>query len=436
MFDKKDQTVKGAVDTYSFEQDFAQEKIADHGHGERTGSSFGAFFNIVCVVAGTGTLQLPWCLAEGGWAAVMCVFLASAIAVFTGRLLIQCLYHKEGQRLSSYPEIGMAAYGPILKYFILVLHYSICLGGPCVYISLAGGGTYELVKEIVGITKAMWIIIAAILVCIPFVLIKSMKEVAILAIFGVLSTIVVVVVVVAVGFIDLPNVETTHSIVRWENIPAAMGTICFSFGGNVVYPHVESAMKNPQSWTKVLFFAVMSIMTMYLMIAISGYFVYGEKVEPIVYDSLPQNPATLTAIALLIAHVILAAPIMLTAVALELEDSFNITVENMGAAREFMFRALLRTAMVVLLTFPAVFIPVSKLMSLIGSFSNSILIFVMPVVLHWRLFGFRSMNILSLCACAVCIVVGVVACVCGTQQSIASLIAYFSNPEGASASMH
>ncbi|KAJ1957446.1 hypothetical protein IWQ62_005086 [Dispira parvispora] len=427
MLGKDDQAVKGAVDSYSFEQDFVQEKIADHGHGERTGSSFGAFFNIVCVVAGTGTLQLPWCLAEGGWVALSCVFLAAAMAIFTGRLLIQCLYHKEGQRLSSYPEVGMAAYGPIAKYFIVVLHYAISLGAPCVYISLSGGGTYDLVKDMVGITKAMWIIIAAILVCIPFVLIKSMKDVAILSLFGVLATAVVVVVVVAVGFIDLPNVETTHSLVRWDNLPAAMGTICFSFGGNVVYPHVESSMKNPQSWTKVLFLAIMCSMTMYLMTAISGYFVYGEKVEAIVYDSLPPNPATITAIALLIGSIILSAPIMLTAVALELEDKFNITVENLGAAREFMFRALLRTGMVVLLTFPAVFVPVSKLMSLIGSFSNSLLIFVMPILFHWRLFGFRSMNIVSRCICLLCIVVGVVACIFGTKRAIGDLIVVFSN---------
>lgn len=29
------------------------------------GSSYQAFFNIVCVVAGTGTLGLPFCLAQG-----------------------------------------------------------------------------------------------------------------------------------------------------------------------------------------------------------------------------------------------------------------------------------------------------------------------------------------------------------------------------------
>lgn len=31
------------------------------------GSSFLAYFNIVCVVAGTGALGLPYALKQGGW---------------------------------------------------------------------------------------------------------------------------------------------------------------------------------------------------------------------------------------------------------------------------------------------------------------------------------------------------------------------------------
>jgi hypothetical protein len=33
----------------------------------KKGSSFLAYFNIVCVVAGTGALGLPYALRQGGW---------------------------------------------------------------------------------------------------------------------------------------------------------------------------------------------------------------------------------------------------------------------------------------------------------------------------------------------------------------------------------
>ncbi|KAJ1978368.1 hypothetical protein H4R34_003226 [Dimargaris verticillata] len=424
----KFETQKQSGDPYSFDQDFDQEKVVGHGHGEREGSSFGAYFNIVCVIAGTGTLQLPYSFGQCGWIGILLILLAGAIAIFTGNLLIKCLYYKDGERLSSYPEIGLASLGPIGKYVIMVLHYSISLGGSCVYISIAGTGTGPLVRNLgPDIPDVLWVIIAAVLVCLPFVLVKSMKEVALLAAFGAVSTLVLVVVVVAVGLVDFPNqIDNTHQVVVWSQVPVAMGSICFSFGGNVVYPHVESAMKNPQSWAKVLFLAIASIVVMYLMIAIVGYHVYGESSESPIYDSLPSNPATTVAILMLVAHVILAAPIMLTAFALEVEEAFNINVETMGKSREFLVRALLRSGTVVAITVPAIFLPVKLLMSLVGSLSNSLIIFVFPIVCYWRLFGIRAMNWPSLIFSGICIVVGIVACICGTTGAIADLIKHFS----------
>jgi hypothetical protein len=34
---------------------------------EKGGSAFLAYFNVVCVVAGTGALSLPYALKQGGW---------------------------------------------------------------------------------------------------------------------------------------------------------------------------------------------------------------------------------------------------------------------------------------------------------------------------------------------------------------------------------
>lgn len=37
------------------------------------GSSFLAYFNVVCVVAGTGALGLPFALKQGGWIGQYCI---------------------------------------------------------------------------------------------------------------------------------------------------------------------------------------------------------------------------------------------------------------------------------------------------------------------------------------------------------------------------
>ncbi|KAJ1659829.1 hypothetical protein IWQ61_001139 [Dispira simplex] len=396
-----------------------------HDH-ESKGSSFGAFFNIVCVIAGTGTLQLPYAFAQGGWISMVLLILAGYFAYYTGCLMVQCLYSQEGKRMGSYPEIGLASFGKVGKYVVLVLHYSICLGSACVYINVAGSSVYELAKAMdIAVPFQLWIVIAALLVWLPFAFVKSMKEVAILAIFGVVATVAMIVVVVVMSLIDIPNqLDNKHSVANWLQLPPAMGSICFAFGGNVVYPHVESSMKNPHSFNKVLLFSIITILGMYILTAVVGYQVYGETVKPLIYNSVPANPATTIAILMLVAHVILAAPIMLTTFALEIEESYNITVERFGKAKEFTMRLILRSATVVILTIPAMFLPVDMLMSLVGSLSNSLIIYVLPIVCYWRLYGIRSMNWFSLLLCGVCILMATIACIFGTMSAIKDLVIY------------
>ncbi|KAF8928372.1 hypothetical protein BGZ58_009695 [Dissophora ornata] len=132
------------------------------------GSNLSAFFNIVCLVAGTGTLGLPYSLAKG-------------------------------------TEIQ------------------------------------GLTQAHVNISDKVWIWICCGFVSIPFVLMKTLKEVSLLSIFGVIATAVLVGVTMVESGLDYKNhkdtVEYDGAILR--NLPLAVATISVCFGGNVVYMHVE-----------------------------------------------------------------------------------------------------------------------------------------------------------------------------------------------------
>lgn len=54
-----------------------------------TGSSFLAYFNVVCVIAGTGTLGLPAALKLGGWIGLVILFLAWTMSIVS--LFSPCL---------------------------------------------------------------------------------------------------------------------------------------------------------------------------------------------------------------------------------------------------------------------------------------------------------------------------------------------------------
>jgi vesicular inhibitory amino acid transporter len=61
------------------------------------------------MLCGVGILTTPYALKQGGWISLGLLFLLAIVAWYTGCLLRHCLDSKSG--LSSYPDIGQAAFG-------------------------------------------------------------------------------------------------------------------------------------------------------------------------------------------------------------------------------------------------------------------------------------------------------------------------------------
>lgn len=70
----------------------SEEVITEDDHDEndhiefgidrsKQGSSFTAFFSVVCVVAGTGALGLPYGLAQGGWIGLFILCLSWILSI-------------------------------------------------------------------------------------------------------------------------------------------------------------------------------------------------------------------------------------------------------------------------------------------------------------------------------------------------------------------
>ncbi|KAG0230423.1 hypothetical protein BGW41_002526 [Actinomortierella wolfii] len=242
------------------------------------GSNLTAFANVVCVVAGTGTLGLPFALAKGGWIGVGILFLSMIMSIYTGILIIKCIYYNGHTRLHSYQEIGQHAFGRIGLWAVWFFHTSIVLGAPVMYFILSGGQIHEMTKSKVDLSDKAWIWICASVVSVPFVLLKTLKEVSLLSIFGTLATLVLCVVTMVESIVQFPELKATvgHDAVILQNLPMAVATISVCFGGNVVYMHVEESMRYPRSWNKVLIWSMLACVVMYSMVAIPGYLAYGN----------------------------------------------------------------------------------------------------------------------------------------------------------------
>ncbi|KAJ9054116.1 hypothetical protein DSO57_1017929 [Entomophthora muscae] len=375
-------------------------------------SSLSAYFHIVCVVAGTGTLGLPYAMAQGGWISVVFFFVAAAMSTYTAKLLIECLYYKPGERLVEFPDIGEAAFGLPGRYFTKVFHSSVSLSCGCIYILLTGKNTSTVLDDfsINPMNKTLWILLAGVVITLAFTLLKTMKEVAFLSAFGTIATLVCVVIVVVVGGMEYPQngLPVNRVFFNLADFPMAVATIAFSYGGNVVYPHVEATMRNPKAWNKTVLLAVLSITAMYVSIACAGYFYYGAGTKSPIMDSLPRKDVlTYIAYVFITLHVAFAAPVYLCSFCLEQERWLKIDRAFMSAPQEFAYRFALRGSLGAILTLIAMYVPYfSSLCGIFGAVSNCIVVFLVPVSCHYKLFGYQKRAIWEHIICVLIIGAG------------------------------
>ncbi|KAF9428079.1 hypothetical protein BGZ94_003444 [Podila epigama] len=387
------------------------------------GSSFLAYANVVCVVAGTGTLGLPYALKMGGWIGVGILMLSLIMSIYTAILLMKCCYYNGKYRLSSYQEVGRHAFGTPGLVAVWFFHTSIVLGAPIMYLILSGTEMQGLIPS-AGISEKAWIWICAAVVALPFVTMRTLKEVAVISIFGALATVVLVAVAVRGSIIDMANPSPTmyHESVVLSNLPMTVASISICFGGNVVYFHVEEAMRYPRSWNRVVAAALATCSVLYLATAIPGYLAYGSEAQSPILANLPKDITTKIGTIVIIIHVILAAPILLTSFALEFERLFDITVARRGKVMERVYRTVSRLAIVGVCGAIACVVPYfGDFLSLLGALGNCSLIFVMPILFYFKLIGWRQMKWYELVWCAIIVIIGVISAVIGSIDAIKGL---------------
>ena len=102
--------------------------------------------------------------------------------VYANIKLIECLYHDNNDdnrsRRTSMAQIADDAFGKIGLGVTSFFFNALSIGCPILYLILSGENFQRLFSDYFGINLRMetWIIICAFLMCIPFVLLKTMKE--------------------------------------------------------------------------------------------------------------------------------------------------------------------------------------------------------------------------------------------------------------------
>ncbi|CAG8685119.1 14507_t:CDS:2, partial [Dentiscutata heterogama] len=213
-------------------------------------------------------------------------------------------------------------------------------------------------------------------------------------IFGVVTTLFVVLTVFIISIIEYPkNLKNRHDFVNFRNLPIALSTFFFSFGGNVVYPHIQASMKNKKAWPKVVTLAKFTITFMYLLIGIPAYLTYGRTTMSPIYLSLPPGLIVDITMIMITMHILFALPVYQTAFSLELENYLFTTISNISNTSKFILRTILRLIIVIFTVYIATVVPYfTTIMSLLGALGNGILLMVMPMLIWIKLFGWNHLK--------------------------------------------
>ncbi|OMJ15181.1 Vesicular inhibitory amino acid transporter, partial [Smittium culicis] len=347
-------------------------------HGKS--SNWDTFLQISCILLGTGVLQLPAALKEGGWIGIFYILLAGVISNYTGMLTVRCLYHKEGSRVKTFSELGRSAFGNRGLLLVKFMKNFALISAGAIFILLAAINLNALSKLYFGFGDniKLWVTISSILVFIPMLAFKELHESPSLSFFGTFTTVFVIIIVTVLSiikFFEKDFVLPPSNLFSLKGFPISLSSICFAFGGNLLWPEVEEGMRDPKSFERVLTLSNGVVTLFYVTVALTAYLVFGDNVlSPVLLSFEPSF--FLDASYMLIAlHVLLTAPMLLMSVSNEIEKDIS-TSDSENSESRFFTRSVLRGVIIIIASTTVVSLPnFEKLVSFFGSMTSSILSF-------------------------------------------------------------
>ena len=384
----------------------ASPRATDVARPAGTSSTAQAMANSVNILLGVGLLSVPYALKQGGWAGLGVLGLLGVVTNYTGKALIRVQARgslmdanaKGGRRpLTSYEDIGEAAFGAGGRAFITTVLYTELLGTCALFFILEGDHLSLLFDGTKYLThSSQWWQCASASVMIPTLWLADLSSLSYVGALGAVASVSLVGVVafqlVAVDgfpFDAMPPGSETTALAHVSTLPVSFGLLAFVFAGHAVFPAIYASMAEPEEYEPMLDRTYVIVGVMCAVIGTAGYAMYGDAVKDEVTLNLPAGAASTAALGLIAVNPFSKFALTMDPVARGLE---RILTEKDGdlednASRSLLKARALRTALGLGALATAAKVPFfAVVMSLIGSFLTLTVSVIFPAACHLKVF--------------------------------------------------
>ncbi|KAF2020529.1 hypothetical protein BU24DRAFT_416205 [Aaosphaeria arxii CBS 175.79] len=358
--------------------------------GQGDASNVKTFFTLLKAFIGTGIMFLPKAFKNGGILfSSITLLVVSIVTSLCFHLLLQC----RSQYGGGYGELGEAIGGRRLRSLILISITISQIGFVCAGLIFTADNFFSFLAAVskssmpVSVNALIGIQLVAL---VPLSFIRNISKLgpaALLADVFILIGLTYIYWYDISAIISMGGFNPTIELFNPRDFTLTVGSAIFTFEGIGLILPIQSSMKHPEHFRKLLFIVMVIITIIFTSVGFLCYGTFGDRVSVEIINNYPQSSKLVNAVQFLYAlAVMVGEPVQLFPALRIIENKIFGHRSGKADTLTKWKKNLFRTSMVLVcgLISAVGATNLDKFVALIGSFACVPLVYIYPAYLHYK----------------------------------------------------